>query len=144
MSRPDRSRPGATAPHGTDVPVDLDTSPHTTRRVVSLLAGPVIWSVHFLVVYLVVESGCTGSGPGLARFDPPVPDVVTLVATAFAALACLATAGWSLRRWRAASGGEVVHPLSGLDFVGFLLSSLGVVTVLFVGLPALWLPACVP
>lgn len=144
MTRPEQPRPRATAPEGTGAPVDLSTSPYTGRRVASLVAGPVIWSVHFLVVYLVVEAGCSGSGPGMARFAPPVPDVVTLVATAVAVLACLATAGWSLHRWRSASGGDEAHPLSGLDFVGFLLSLLGVVTVLFVGLPALWLPACAP
>jgi uncharacterized protein (DUF2267 family) len=42
------------------------------------VAGPVIWSVHFMLVYLVVEAGCSGDGPGLRLFDPPVPTVVTL------------------------------------------------------------------
>ena len=39
------------------------------------VAGPVIWSVHFLLVYLVTEAGCSGDGPGLRLFDPPVPKV---------------------------------------------------------------------
>ncbi len=118
------------------------------------LAGPVIWSVHFMVVYLVVEAGCTGDGPGLYLFDPPVPTVVTLVATIVAAVACLACAGWSHREWRTSRqrvASEAERPTGELDehdrreslaFAGMLLSLLGAVTVLFVGLPALVLPAC--
>ena len=95
------------------------------------LAGPVTWFVHFMVVYLVAEAGCTGDGPGLALFDPPVPAVVTLAATAVAAAACLAFAWWGHRCL-------VDHPPGdSLAFAGFLLSLLSSVAVLFVGLPAL-------
>jgi hypothetical protein len=127
----------------------------TDRRALStlalFLAGPVIWSAHFIVVYVVVEAGCTGSGEGLTAFDPPVPRVVTLVATVVAAVACLLVAAASARRWRsdrvehpdrtALSPGEGVAPLA---FVGLLLSLLGFVTVLFVGLPVFFLPTCLP
>jgi hypothetical protein len=119
------------------------------------VAGPVIWSVHFMVVYLVVEAGCGGEGPGLRLFDPPVPKAVTLAATAAAAAAALACARWSWRRWRAGGAmpaadeaGDLAGGLQDRDrggtlaFAGFLLSLLSVVTVLFVGLPALVLPSC--
>jgi hypothetical protein len=113
------------------------------------VAGPIIWSVHFMVVYLVAEAGCTGDGPGLELFDAPVPTVVTLVATAVAAVACLAAAAWSHRRWRMnqrlpvrESGLEAPDQGGNLAFAGFLMSLLGVVTVLFVGLPVMALPAC--
>lgn len=131
--------------------VDVSTNRRTKTLIVLLLAGPLIWSLHFLLVYFVVEAGCTGGGPGLDRFAPPVPTVVTLAATAVAALACLATAAWGYRRWRAdqrehAQGSGLEPPDTGgsLAFAGFLLSLLGFVTVLFVGLPALFLPACGP
>ena len=95
------------------------------------LAGPVTWFVHFMVVYLVAEAGCTGDGPGLAVFDPPVPAAATLAATAVAAVACL---GFAWRGYRCL----VDHPQpDSLAFAGFLLSLLGFVAVLFVGLPAL-------
>ena len=133
---------------GTAAPVDVSVDRRAVMAVVVLLAGPVISSLHFLLVYVVVEAGCTGDGPGLDVFDPPVPTVVTLVATAVAAVACAATAWWGWARWRAprrerpeASSEELVdrEPLA---FVGFLLSLLGLVVVLFVGLPALVLQAC--
>lgn len=134
----------ATAAKGTAAPVDVAVDPRARTTIGLFLAGPVISIVHFLAVYLVVEAGCTGDGPGLELFDPPVPTVATLVATAVAGLACCATALWAYRRWRPGSeptADELVdrRPLA---FVGFVLSLLGLVTVLLVGLPALVLEAC--
>ena len=138
-----------TAGRGTPVAVDVSTSRDALATIAVFLAGPVIWSVHFMAVYLAVEAGCTGDGPGLDRFDPPVPTVLTLVTTVVAALACLATAAWGYRRWRrragdGGSGGQPADPGGSLAFAGFLMSLLGVVTILLVGLPALVLPACLP
>ncbi|TQN42919.1 hypothetical protein FHU33_2330 [Blastococcus colisei] len=144
-SRPDET---ATASAGTPAPVDVSVDTRAVTAVVVFLAGPVISSVHFMLVYLVVEAGCTGDGPGLDSFDPPVPTVVTLVATAVAALACAATAWWGFARWRALhrvrpeAGSEELVDRQPLAFGGFLLSLLGLATVLFVGLPALFLGAC--
>ena len=140
-----------TAPEGTPFAVDVSRDRRARFALAMFVAGPVIWSVHFMVVYLVTEAGCGGEGPGLTLFDPPVPKIVTLAVTAAAAVGALACAGWSWRRWRA-SGAEVAADLAGghqdrdhggtLAFVGFLLSLLSVVTILFVGLPALVLPSC--
>jgi len=142
--------PGATtAAEGTPFAVDVSRDRRARSAIALFVSGPVIWSVHFMVVYLVAEAGCTGDGPGLELFDPPVPTVVTLAATVVAALACLASAAWGYRRWRAdraeAADGAGLEPpdLGGrLAFAGWLMSLLGVVTVLLVGLPALVLPAC--
>ena len=134
----------ATAAKGTAAPVDVTVDPRARATVVCLLAGPVILIVHFLVVYLVAEAGCTGDGPGLDLFDPPVPTIATVVATVLAVLASAGTALWAYRRWRpghAPPSGELVdrEPLA---FAGFLLSLMTVVTVLAVGAPALLLDAC--
>jgi hypothetical protein len=144
-----------TAAEGTPFAVDVSRDRRARSALGMFVAGPLIWSVHFMVVYLVVEAGCTGEGPGLQLFDPPVPKAVTLAATAAAAVAALACAGWSWRRWRASShkpAADDVGDLAGglgdgdrggsLAFAGFLLSLLSFVTVLFVGLPALVLPSC--
>ena len=138
-----------TASEGTPLAVDVSRDVRNRTVIAVFVASPIIWSVHFMVVYLVTEAGCTGDGPGLNVFDPPVPIVVTLVATAVAAGACLAMAGWSYRRMRSAraegSEGVGLEPPDrggAMAFVSLLLSLIGVVTVLFVGLPALVLPAC--
>ncbi|MDQ3898454.1 MAG: hypothetical protein M3326_14625 [Actinomycetota bacterium] len=139
-----------TGAEGTPVAVDVSRDRLARITWVAFLAGPVTWFAHFMFVYLVVEAGCSGEGKGLEVFDPPVPAAVTLAATAVAALVCLALAGWSYRRWRAAAGGvaaddatDLSGPLPNRDrggtmnFAGFLLSIFAFVSVLFVGLPAL-------
>jgi hypothetical protein len=142
-----------TASRGTPYPVDISRDRGDRIVWVAFIGGPVVWFVHFMVVYLVAEAGCTGDGTGLDALDPPVPVVVTLAATALAALACGALARWSYRRWRAgADRTGAAADLTGdvddgdgrgsLAFAGMLLSVLSLVTILFVGLPAAFLPAC--
>jgi hypothetical protein len=129
-----------TAARGTPAPVDVEVDPRARTTIALLLAGPVIGVVHFAVVYLVTEAGCSGDGPGLRALDPPVPTRVTVLATVLAALACAAVAGWTYRRGR--SGDDGLVDRRPLAFVGFLLALLSLVTVLMVGLPALVLDAC--
>jgi hypothetical protein len=144
-----------TAGEGTPFAVDVSQDRRARFSLFMFVTGPVIWSVHFMLVYLVAEAGCSGDGPGLSLFDPPVPKVVTLAATAAAAAAALACARWWYRRWRGGgsepaadeaanlAGGLTDRDRGGtLAFAGFLLSLLSIVTVLFVGLPALVLPSC--
>jgi hypothetical protein len=139
-----------TAGEGTPFAVDVSRDRRARRALVLFVAGPILWSVHFMLVYLIVEAGCSGDGPGLELFDPPVPRIATLAATAVAAVAALACAGWSWRRWRAGehqpadeAGGLTDRDRGGtLAFAGFLLSLLSVVTILAVGVPALVLPSC--
>jgi hypothetical protein len=136
-----------TGASGTPFAVDV-TGDRQSRDVwIVLLAGPVIWLTHFMIVYLVAEAGCTGDGPGLEVFDPPVPTAVTLVATALGCLACLGFATWAYRRWtvvRRSDGGLDDDPdgRGSLAFVGLLLSLLSVVAILFVGVPAPFLSPC--
>jgi hypothetical protein len=138
-----------TAGEGTPFAVDVSRDRRSRWALAMFVSGPVIWSAYFMLVYLVTEAGCSGDGPGLRLFDPPVPTVVTLTATAVAVAACLASAAWGYRRWRASQheaageAGDLGGPDRGsLAFTGFLLSLLGAVMVLFVGLPAIALPAC--
>ena len=151
-SPPDGSR---TAGEGTPFAVDVSQDRRARRALAMFVAGPVIWSVHFMLVYLVTEAGCSGGGPGLRLFDPPVPKAVTLAATAAAAAAALGCATWWYRRWQASEhepvadaaadpvGDRTDHDRAGtLAFTGFLLSLLSVLTILFVGLPALVLASC--
>ena len=118
------------------------------------VSGPVIWSIHFLLVYLVTEAGCSGDGPGLRLFDLPVPKAFTLAATAAAPLPpSAAPRGGTGAGRRASTSRSPMRPprspvtpptttAGALAFTGFLLSLLSVVAILFVGLPALVLPSC--
>ncbi len=139
-----------TAEDGTPVAVDVSRDRLTRVGWVVFLGGPVIWLTHFMLVYLVAEAGCTGGGPGLRLFNPPVPSAVTLAATAVTATGCLAFAAWGHRRWVAARHGVAADDPGGLSgpheerdrggtmaFASVLLSLFSFVAVLFVGLPAL-------
>lgn len=139
-----------TAAEGTPVPVDLARDRQARTVWVVFLAGPVIWFAHFMVVYLVAEAGCTGGGTGLRLLGPPVPAVVTGVATVVAVAACVVSAVWGMRWWRrdrdrAGDGAHDRHELAGfasLAFVGALLSWLAVVSVLFVGVSGAVFTGC--
>lgn len=146
---------GTTQTSGTPMAVELSSSPATRRALALFVAGPTIWFTHFMLVYLVAEAGCTGDGAGLSRLDPPVPAIVTLVATAVAGLACLGVAWWEHREWRGGDrlgareaaggppGGTEDDPDDRpLAFVGMLLGLVSFMSVLFVGLPALWITGC--
>lgn len=138
-----------TSPEGTPVAVDISRDVRARATWLVLLAGPVIWFAHFMVVYMVAEAGCTGSGPGLRLFDPPVPAAVTVVATVVAVVACLGFAGWAFRRLRRGSPqGEADEEASArgrhdeLAMIGLLLSLLSAVAVLFVAAPILVFTGC--
>jgi len=139
-----------TGPSGTPVAVDVSRDRVARRTWIVFLAGPVTWFVHFMVVYLIAEAGCTGGGPGLDALNPPVPAAATLVATAVAALVCLASSRAGYRRWRTSQRGVAADQAAGLAgslperdrggalaFAGLLLSLFSFVSVLFVGFPAL-------
>lgn len=153
-----RSGPGGgsmTPSQGTPVAVETSISRRARASIAVFLVGPLIWAVHFMVVYLIAEAGCTGGGPGLRALDPPVPAVVTLAATVVGALACLGCAWWGLRRWQADRSGrgapadgdasaELSDPdaQGSLSLAGFWMSLLFAVSVLMVGLPAAALGPC--
>ncbi|MBW3576961.1 MAG: hypothetical protein KY462_04330 [Actinobacteria bacterium] len=139
------------------MPVDLSADRSVRRTWAVLLAGPVIWFSHFMVVYLVAEAGCTGGGPGLVVFNPPVPVVVTWVSTVIAVPLCAAAAWWAWRRWRASvdvlkGAPDDASELSGeldddrrrgsLAFAGLLLSLFSIVAVAFTAAPAMVLGPC--
>ncbi len=142
---------------GTPAPVDLSKDRQVRQIWIVFVGGPIIWFTHFMFVYLVAEAGCTGGGPGLRLFDPPVPVAATLVATVVALAGCAAIATWAFRTWRAtsrelATAPDDVEDLAGefdddrrrgsLSFAGFILSSFSVVAVLFTAAPALVLGPC--
>lgn len=143
---------GSTTPaEGTAVAVDTTLDKQARATLTVFLLSPIVWMGHFLLVYIVAEAGCTGSGTGLDVFNPPVPVAFTLIATAVAAAVCLACAMWGYRRWQAGKG--VLSPYQqddadelsaggSLEFAGFVLSLIFFMSVLMVGLPALWLSPC--
>lgn len=137
MSERDQSadRGARTEASGTPFPVRVPRDPQAWITAFIFAGGPILWFAHFMFVYVVAEAGCTGEGRGLRAFNPPVPLVVTLAATTVFAVAVAVIAVWAFRRWR-----WNVH--GAMAFGGLLLSSLSLIAILWVGVPAVLFPGC--
>lgn len=135
----------------------MSDTPRAAANVwVLFLAGPVIWSLHFVSVYVVAEAVCATGGFDARVVGLRVLSFITVAATliAVAAIAFFAAHAW--RRWRdghVASGtgaprdepgpaDEVGHNETVLALGGVLLGAVFFVAVLFVGVPALFLQSC--
>jgi len=120
---------------------------------VQLLAGPVIWSIHFLVSYLFVEAACqAGWNFTIVGIDGLSFMVITL--TLLAVLGTALFAFKSYQGWRESHGDHSLRdqfqertgwfegPVDFMYFSGLMLSILFAVVILMVGLPALFLQPC--
>jgi len=120
---------------------------------IQLLAGPVLWSVHFLVSYLIVEAACQAAW-NFSILGIQGLSFVVIVLTVLAVLGTVLFAFRSYRGWRdihsdrrfrdqfRESTGWFEGPVDFMYFSGFLLSVLFAVVILMVGLPALFLQPC--
>lgn len=114
---------------------------------VLFLAGPVIWIVHFMAVYVLAEAACAAGDGGPRLLGLSILALVTLVATVFAVGAALVLAVRAYQVWRGATGrssdwlaGDERN--AGLALLGWLLGAVFVVAILFVGVPAAFLDPC--
>lgn len=115
--------------------------PRPAESAVLFLAGPVIWYLHFWLVYLLAEAGCV-AGTDLASETMWSSQTkwltVAIIATTAAAVAL--TAWFTLRAWRR---WRTAQPSQGtLAFGGFVMGLLFMLAILMVGMPALVMPPC--
>lgn len=120
---------------------------------VQLLAGPVLWSVHFLLSYMLVETYCQ-AGWNFRLLGLHGLSFLVIVFTVLAVLATALFALKSYRGWRSFHTDRSLRdqfresapwfegPVDFFYFSGFLLSILFGVVILFVGLPAVFLQPC--
>lgn len=120
---------------------------------VQLLAGPVIWSAHFLLSYLLVEAFCK-LGWNFTLLGISGLSFFLIVITILAAVGAGLFALKSYRAWKHTNMDRSLRDEfretsrwseSSLEFMylsGFLLSILFAVTTLMVGIPALFLRPC--
>lgn len=109
------------------------------------LAGPVIWYGHFWLVYLLVEAVCDAGGSDARWLGLRPLSFVTVATTAVAAATALLFTAWAWRRFRHGgdhSDPDVAENEAALAFAGVLLGLFFFVSILFVGVPALFLRPC--
>ena len=109
-----------------------------------LAASPVLWAVHFLVLYAVAAMWCGRFGDGSVTTVRAVFAVLTTVA-----LAGIAAVGLVGYRWHRAAAGPVPHdadtPEDRRGFMGMatlLLSGLSGVGVAYAALTAVFIGTC--
>lgn len=120
--------------------------PPRSDSLLAMVAGPIVWTLHFLACYLTVSLACAAGQQRLV-----LPGIATATAASLVLLAGICLAAW--RRWRAGRGSEhgqgaqqeqgrdaAVAPFFAL--VTLMLSVLSAVAVLWVALPGAMLPAC--
>jgi len=128
-------------------------NPVARDNIVSITGGPVLWSLHFLVVYCVNAIACEKGWAGQTLWGWPVIPVVVVLVTvvALAALAALGVIAW--RRFvPVRDSRHLVHERDVdrstparqrfLALSAFLLVILSAVSTLMVAVPALWVPPC--
>ena len=120
---------------------------------IQLLAGPVIWSAHFLLGYLLVEAFCK-MGWSFTILGLNGLSFIVIVLTLLAVLGTVLFAFRSYHGWRNINQGRTLRDQFGntagwydgpVEFVylsGFFLSVLFAATILVVGIPALFLQPC--
>lgn len=111
---------------------DTTLAPATRRGLTAALGAPIVWSVHFLAVYVLNALACArGVAAGWV-----VPGILLLTLLAAAGLVALIRPA----RPHARAGAEAAAPFT--SRLGLLLGLLSLLAVLWNALPALFLPAC--
>lgn len=120
---------------------------------IGFLAGPIVWSLHLIVVEFLLSSACAPGPGGFSGFTVLGAAgwrFVLLIVTAVFALLVLGADLIAYRAWRETRigtrlTGEVGGPAgrSGwMALAGVLLSSLFLIGILLAGVPIFWLSGC--
>ena len=120
---------------------------------IQLLAGPILWSVHFLLVYMLAETYCQ-AGWNFSLLGLNGISFLVILLTILAVIATVLFGLRSYRGWRSfhtdrslsdqfrESSAWFQGPIDFFYFTGFLLSTLFALVILFVGLPVIFLEPC--
>jgi hypothetical protein len=118
-----------------------------------LLAGPILWSFHFIVGYLLIEVFCR-AGWNFQILGMNGLSFLVIALTVLAVLGAILFGVTSYRGWREVNPGGSLwdqlrntsrwsdEPTEFVYFSGFLLSVFFAITIVMVGLPALFLHPC--
>jgi len=115
-----------------------------------LVSGPVIWSVHFIVVYLLVEVSCRGGILLTQLFGIELVGVIVVGLTVAALIAVSLGGYFAYRNFRQAGGERlfdrkslVASPALFMSGSGMLLNLVFALLILLMGIPPLFLESCV-
>lgn len=108
----------------------------------SILSGPVVWFVHFVVVYSLADFGCRANFTNLAFITPDTIRLLIIVVTVVAVVLVGAGGIFAYRGWtrgKLTSIGEHEHFLV---VAAMLLSALFLFSILITTMPTFFLNVC--
>lgn len=114
---------------------------------VGIVGGPLVWTVHFLLVYVFTAVACAFRFADLTFLGTSIVNSLMVIATLLA-VAVIGWLGWlAWGRYRRAGGPERTDdPLLSrhqfFSLVALLLCVLSAIGVVYEGIPLLMLPAC--
>lgn len=115
----------------------------------SLLVGPIMWSVHFLAVYLLVEVACMAGALRTEVFGTGLVVLLLLVMSGVALAVVVYGIYLSYRSYRRAGGHSLFSrdPLSGsparfMAASGLALNLVFALLIVLMAIPALFLNPC--
>jgi hypothetical protein len=104
----------------------------------SVLAGLLIWAVHFLVIYGVTGLACAGRFADARVLGIGILELTIVAATVLALLAAATVLVRTLRSGKRAEGGTLPF----LRWVAAMVAVLALVAIAWGGLPVLLVPEC--
>jgi hypothetical protein len=116
--------------------------------VYSLLAGPILWFVHFMAVYVLAEFSCRANFRNLIFFSPESIRLWITVLTLLLLIPVAAGGALAYRNWRTfpGDGGNDGSPLDArLNFLvvaGLLLSVIFLVSIIGTVIPTYFVGVC--
>jgi hypothetical protein len=113
----------------------------------SVLAGPVLWFVHFVALYVVAEFGCRINFSNMVFVTPESIRlwVVVLTVAIFIPIAIggvLAYRNWRQLPQHSETGSPIDARLHFLAVVGMCLSALFLFSIVFTAMPAFFTAIC--
>lgn len=113
----------------------------------SILAGPILWFVHFVAVYSLAEFGCRANFNNLLFITPSTIRIVVIVLTLPTLLAVGYGGVVAYRAWETVNRDEPAETSSQstwrfLLILGMLFSAMFLLSILFTVAPAFVLNVC--
>jgi hypothetical protein len=106
----------------------------------SVLAGPIVWAIHFVVVYAIGEFGCRANFNNWQFISPANIQMVIAAATIVGLIAVGGSGLLAYRYWREQPDDSTLIRFLGMT--GILLSLLFLLAILATFTPIFVLPVC--
>lgn len=112
----------------------------------SVLAGPIVWAIHFVSVYMITEFGCRANFNNWLFITPANIHLIILIMTIVSLLSVGFGGALAYRQWRTQDNHSEIDSSTKtqgfLVMMGMLLSALFLFAIVMTAAPTLFLSTC--